>query len=52
MQFSFMVGEKFLEPFCYPKDENKKNSVWDKPRELTKYLQKLMKLFTGKTRTW
>jgi len=24
-------------PFCYPKDENKKNSVWDKPRELTKY---------------
>jgi len=24
-------------PFCYPKDENKKNSVWDKPRELTGY---------------
>jgi hypothetical protein len=24
-------------PFCYPKDENKKNSVWDKPRELTSY---------------
>jgi hypothetical protein len=24
-------------PFCYPKDENKKSSVWDKPRELTKY---------------
>ena len=24
-------------PFCYPKDETKKNSVWDKPRELTKY---------------
>jgi hypothetical protein len=24
-------------PFCYPKDENKKNSVWDKPKELTKY---------------
>jgi hypothetical protein len=24
-------------PFCYPRDENKKNSVWDKPRELTEY---------------
>lgn len=24
-------------PFCYPRDENKKNSVWDKPRELTPY---------------
>lgn len=24
-------------PFCYPRDENKKNSVWDKPKELTKY---------------
>jgi hypothetical protein len=24
-------------PFCYPRDENKKNSVWDKPREITKY---------------
>lgn len=24
-------------PFCYPKDENKKNSVWDKPKELTGY---------------
>ncbi len=24
-------------PFCYPKDENKKNSVWEKPRELTRY---------------
>ncbi|MEI7895595.1 MAG: CAP domain-containing protein [bacterium] len=27
-------------PFCYPKDENKKSSVWDKPRELTKYPSK------------
>ncbi len=27
-------------PFCYPRDENKKNSVWDKPRELTKYPSK------------
>jgi hypothetical protein len=24
-------------PFCYPRDENKKNSVWDKPKELTQY---------------
>ena len=24
-------------PFCYPRDETKKNSIWDKPRELTKY---------------
>ena len=24
-------------PFCYPRDENKKNSVWDKPKELTPY---------------
>lgn len=24
-------------PFCYPRDENNKNSVWDKPRELTCY---------------
>lgn len=23
--------------FCYPADENKKQSVWDKPREITKY---------------
>jgi len=27
----------FWKPFCYPGDENKKNSVWDKPREMTKY---------------
>ncbi len=24
-------------PFCYPRDEKKNNSVWDKPRELTNY---------------
>ncbi len=24
-------------PFCYPADENKKNSVWDKPGEITGY---------------
>ncbi|MDP4282190.1 MAG: CAP domain-containing protein [Bacteroidota bacterium] len=27
-------------PFCYPRDENKKNSVWDKPKELTPYKSK------------
>jgi len=27
-------------PFCYPKDENKMNSVWDKPGELTRYPSK------------
>ncbi|MCX6285797.1 MAG: CAP domain-containing protein [Bacteroidetes bacterium] len=26
--------------FCYPRDENKKNSVWDKPKELTPYKDK------------
>jgi len=26
--------------FCYPRDENKKNSVWDKPREFTPYKDK------------
>jgi len=27
-------------PFCYPADENKMNSVWDKPAELTRYPSK------------
>ncbi len=27
-------------PFCYPKDEKKNNSVWDKPKELTFYKSK------------
>ncbi|MBL7138151.1 MAG: SPOR domain-containing protein [Bacteroidales bacterium] len=27
-------------PFCYPGDEDKKNSVWDKPRELSGYPDK------------
>lgn len=27
-------------PFCYPRDETKKASVWDKPRELTTYPSK------------
>ena len=26
--------------FCYPRDENKKNSVWDEPREFTPYKDK------------
>lgn len=30
-------GKGFWTPFCYPKDENKKQSVWDKPSELTLY---------------
>ena len=29
--------KSFWKPFCYPRDENKKNSVWDKARELTTY---------------
>lgn len=24
-------------PFCYPKDQTRKKSVWDKPKELTRY---------------
>lgn len=24
-------------PFCFPRDESKKNSVWDKPKEFTPY---------------
>src|ERR1035437_4272893 len=24
-------------PFCYPRDEKKNNTVWDKPKELTNY---------------
>lgn len=27
-------------PFCYPGDETKKTSVWDKPREMTRYPSK------------
>lgn len=30
--------------FCYPKDENKKNSVWDKPREFTPYKGKAFEI--------
>ncbi len=33
-------GKGFWKPFCYPQDENKKNSVWDKPREITRYPSK------------
>lgn len=35
--FHSWSNKGFWAPFCYPRDENKKNSVWDKPRELTKY---------------
>ena len=35
--FHSWSGQSFWKPFCYPKDENKKSSVWDKPRELTTY---------------
>ncbi|MEI7661135.1 MAG: CAP domain-containing protein [Bacteroidota bacterium] len=35
--FHSWSGKSFWKPFCYPRDENKKNSVWDKPRELTPY---------------
>lgn len=38
--FHSWSNKGFWAPFCYPKDENKKNSVWDKPRELTKYPSK------------
>ncbi len=31
-------------PFCYPADESKKNSVWDKPRELTRYPAKAFEI--------
>ncbi|MEI6435347.1 MAG: CAP domain-containing protein [Bacteroidota bacterium] len=31
-------------PFCYPKDETKKSSVWDKPRELTTYPAKAFEI--------
>ena len=34
----------FWAPFCYPRDENKKNSVWDKPRELTHYPSKAFEI--------
>jgi hypothetical protein len=27
----------FWKPFCYPRDENKKYSVWDKPKEICNY---------------
>ena len=35
--FHSWSGKGLWKPFCYPRDENKKNSVWDKPRELTLY---------------
>ncbi len=38
--FHSWSNKGFWAPFCYPKDENKKSSVWDKPRELTRYPSK------------
>ena len=38
--FHSWSNKGFWTPFCYPKDETKKNSVWDKPRSLTKYPSK------------
>jgi hypothetical protein len=38
--FHSWSAKGFWKPFCYPKDENKKNSVWDKPREITRYPSK------------
>jgi hypothetical protein len=35
--FHSWSGKSFWTPFCYPRDESKKQSVWDKPREITKY---------------
>jgi hypothetical protein len=31
-------------PFCYPADESKKATVWDKPRELTRYPSKAFEI--------
>jgi hypothetical protein len=33
-------NQGFWKPFCYPGDENKNGSVWDKPKELTPYKAK------------
>ncbi|MCX6307067.1 MAG: CAP domain-containing protein [Bacteroidetes bacterium] len=38
--FHSWSGKGSWTPFCYPKDETKKSSVWDKPRELTRYPSK------------
>jgi hypothetical protein len=35
--YSWSDKSNLWKPFCYPRDENKKSSVWDKPRELTRY---------------
>ena len=40
----------FWKPFCYPMDENKKQSVWDKPRELTKYPGKAYEIVVWENR--
>jgi hypothetical protein len=35
--------------FCYPKDENKQNSVWNKPMELTQYKGKAYEIIYWET---
>ncbi len=40
----------FWKPFCYPADENKKQSVWDKPRELTRYPGKAYEIVVWENR--
>ncbi|MCX6250002.1 MAG: SPOR domain-containing protein [Bacteroidetes bacterium] len=35
--FHSWSNKGFWKPFCYPSDENKKNSVWDKPKEICNY---------------
>jgi hypothetical protein len=35
--FHSWSAEGKWKPFCYPRDEKKGNSVWDKPKELTPY---------------
>ncbi len=42
--FHSWSGKGGGKPFCYPRDENKKNSVWDKPRELTTYPAKALEI--------
>ena len=42
--YSWSDKSALWKPFCYPRDENKKISVWDKPRELTKYPAKAYEL--------
>jgi len=42
--FHSWSGKGPWKPFCYPQDENKKNSVWDKPKEFTPYKGKAFEI--------